>query len=307
MVTSISSEPARAAPKWQIRLLGAGIGALLPFAFAIVTLPTVILAIIAAFGVFAGIVVGAAYGPSLVATSRRTPHVLRAGGVAFLIGSASYVATAAIAEGHGASPLDLLAFAFQVGVPLVLGVGIISAPMALLSAWVATITLVRLAPRARFLWAPALVLAAAAFAVTANALAAQFVATGGDGGDMAARLGDQVPFEFLIIDQGHSDHQDRGYTLEIRSYWHGEVDSATSANAYGLCTRDSMTLASDWVVWIGSERDPTWDDRPPVASLASSEDFPYRGAANLTIIIAPDGTATWLRGIADWDCKVIVH
>src|SRR5881409_1652372 len=77
-------------PAWQLRLLGSGVGAFVPAAVMLITIPTIFLAIIAGFGIPVGVFVGAMFAPRLVAGPRNGRLVLRAGWTAFLIGSTGY-------------------------------------------------------------------------------------------------------------------------------------------------------------------------------------------------------------------------
>ena len=104
----------------------------------------------------------------------------------------------------------------------------------------------------------------------------------------------------MVRDSG-TDYAGTGYTLEVRSYWDGELAGGSGSGGIGSCSSGSDSVQSDWVVWIGRDRDGTWYERSPVPPLVTAADY-GPGPVRLTITIGPDGTATWERGIHGGGC-----
>lgn len=83
---------------------------------------------------------------------------------------------------------------------------------------------------------------------------------------------------------------------------HHPDDHGLCLDVAGLpCSLGTDSVQGDWVIWIGSDRDATWYERPPIAPLVSADEY-GAGPVQLTITIAADGTASWERGIDRGGC-----
>lgn len=279
---------------YRLRVVAAAAGAVASLALAAVTFFTGIGLVVGLVGAPVGATVGALVGPRVVRSTNPGGVVLLAALLAIPVGSVGFATATAIGEGHGASAGDLVAYVsyWSLGPFGVIG-AMVGGPMALLGAALASWWLRHTThPERRWAPAAAVVLLVGGFTVLGFISAAQ------RGGDEAARIGDRVTFEYVVRDTGDGDYSDHGYLLEVRTFWHGDTVEGTGSGSIDICQRGTDTLqGSDWEIWIGSDRDVGWVDRSVDPPLVSSASFGTGVPVRLTIIIAPDGTASWDRGV----------
>jgi len=278
---------------WKLRVVGAAIGSVTATALAVLTLPLVFPAIIAAFGIPTGAIVGAAFAPRLaVAHDRYGWTVLHAAAVAFALGSTLAAAWFAMSEGTGADASDLIEYAATIGFWLAVSTTTFSAPMALLVAIVAARALRTLAPYSAALWVPSVVIVA----VVVGGSGAAVAHAAGAAGDAAAQIGDRIPFEYVAI----NDAPDARATLEIRSYWKGELAGGSGSHGF-RCGSGQDEIQTDWAIWV-VPADDTRHDPPPEDPLVSAAEYGHGQPVRVTIRVGPDGVATWERGIQEDVC-----
>lgn len=187
---------AQPAATWKLRLVAAAIGALTSAFLALALAMTLVGFYIGLVGIPVGAAVGAVFGPRLIGAERPADEVVKAGLVASALGIIAFGMAAALGEGRGASPLDLIAYAARMS--LLVGVAslVYAAPMAMAAAAIATWWLRRAAGRVDLLWpmAAAVVLVVAAGTATALVRAVEL------GGDEAAMIGDEEAFGSRSVD-----------------------------------------------------------------------------------------------------------
>lgn len=284
------------AARWKVSAVAAALGALVSLALGLLTALTGFGLIVGLVGAPVGVVLGFLFGPRLLREPRTAPLSFSAAVLAVPMGAGFVAFGQAVAQSAGASPLELVIYTFQWAAIFSLFAAMWGGPMALVSALVSAWALRRLASRIHLLWPAALVVIALVTAGSAVTLGMAVARAG----DEAAMLGDRVSFEYLVDDAGDRDYA-AGYTLEVRSYWRGELAGGSGSGGIGPCSSGTDSVQSDWVVWIGSDRDGSWHERPPVPPLVSAADY-GPGPVRLTITIAPDGTASWERGIHGGGC-----
>jgi hypothetical protein len=290
---SIMSGPA----EWKLRVVGAAAGGVSSGSLALLLSWTIVGLYIGLVGIPVGAITGAIFAPRLIRAQRPAGGVVRAAIVACVIGVVGLSSAVALVEGRGASIIDLIEFAALLGLflfgPISLVLGL---PMALAAATVATWWGRRAVRHVERLWLPAVVVVL----TVAVSTAVQFAGAVRAGGTEAARRGDQVSAEYRIHNDFAPALGSPRVLLEARSYWDGKRAGAWTAGV-GTCGQGKNTLQeSDWGFWIGRDGG-RWQDRPDGDPVVTNEDY-GPGPVRLTITIAPDGTATWERGIHGPPC-----
>lgn len=276
---------------WQVRLLGGALGALSSGVAAIVTLPTIYLAIVALVGVPAGTVVGLVAAPTVVRTQRRAATLVAVASCATVVGALGLVlgyGATLVPGARGANLGDIVVSAAQ----LALVVGYLSAilglPVAFVVGYFASYALRRLAPSADRLWLPAALLVAIVFAVTSFAAVQAVVAAS----EHAASTADRVAFDFVVENEGSHD-----YLIQ----WASSTDPAAVLDPDGEfageeaapgCTSGGDALeGTDWGVWLWV--DPHGLGGPtPVAPLVSSASYGAHRPIAILLTISPQDTVT---------------
>lgn len=280
-------------PDWKVRVLGASVGSVVAVASTVLTLPLVFPAIIAAFGIPAGAIVGGVFGPRLaVAHAGYGRTVLRAAVAAFVLGSAIGAAWFTASESRGASVGALIEFAVTVAWWFPVAAAGWSAPMSLAAAVVAARTMRALAPRASSLWIPSAVVIAGVV-ITSGAAAVSAVTTAGD---EAAAVADRVALEYVAI----SAEPDAWHLLEVRSYWEGELAGGSGTHGFG-CAWSRGDIQSDWAIWVTAD-DGAWHDRPTGRPLVSAAEYGRGQPVSVTIRVDRNGVATWQPGVDGRHC-----
>lgn len=273
---------------WQLRLLGGALGALCSGLVAIITLPTIYLAIVALVGVPAGTVVGLFAAPTVVRSQRRVATLIAVASCAAMVGAVGLVlgyGATLVPEAQGANLGEsVVSAALVVGyLSVILGL-----PVAIVVGYVASYALRRLAPAAGRLWLPAAILVAIVFAVTSYAAVQAVVASS----QQAASSADRVSFDFVVENEGGHD-----YWIQ----WASSTDPAavldpdaefSGQEAAPGCTSGSDALeGTNWGVWLWV--DPHGQGGPtPGAPLVSSASYGARRPVAILLTISPQGAVT---------------
>lgn len=100
-------------PVWKVRLLAAAAGTTASLALALFTFITLVGFVIGLVGMPVGAVVGAIFGPLILAARRPWPLVIAAGVVSAVAGCLTYVAFATLQQSRGAALTDLVDYVLQ--------------------------------------------------------------------------------------------------------------------------------------------------------------------------------------------------
>jgi hypothetical protein len=286
------AQPAPTPPEtWQLRLLGGALGALCSGMVAIVTLPTIYLAIVALVGVPAGTVAGLVAAPTVVHTRRRLATMVALAAGATVIGAVGLIigwtaSQAAGAQGEGVG--DLVVSAAQA----ILFIGylslILGLPVALVVAFVASYALRRLAPSAGRLWMAAAVVVTIVLALTAYAVVQAVVAAS----DQAAASADRVPLDFVVDNEGRRDYwvqwassQDPAATLDP------EVPFGGQEAEPGCTSGGDAIQGTNWGIWLWIDPQGLGGSAPG-APLVSSVSYGAHRPVAIRLTISPQDTVT---------------
>jgi hypothetical protein len=279
----------------RLRVLAAAVGSIVSALAALVTAPTIILGIIGVVGVPVGAIIGFVVGPRLARERAASPIVVVSSIAAVPLGVGIYTLFAAVAQGRGASLLEIVGLAFPFALYVGLYALILGFPMALVVAAIAAQVFRRLAPRVDRLWVPSAVVVGLVATLTLGGL----VGASANAGDQAAQRGDTVHFRYRV-----DNLSDEERSMEVRSFWNGtEYSGSSGLVGIGRCTSsgDDWLLASDWAIWM-SPADSQWVDRPAGDPVITSAAFGQHGSVELTIVINPDGSAVAIPGIQGAPC-----
>lgn len=274
-------------PVWKVRLLAAAAGTTASLALALFTFITLVGFVIGLVGMPVGAVVGAIFGPLILAARRPWPLVIAAGVVSAVAGCLTYVAFATLQQSGGATLTDLVDYALQTAgyaVVVSLTLGLV---MSIVGAALATNWLRRsMANPDRFV-VGAIVIVGLTIAGTTLA----FATAARGAGSLAAVAGDSVAIEYVVRADPATPS---GLLLETRSYWRGEL-WGSSTGAIGDCALGSDVVQSDWAIWV-TPNDGTWRDRPDGPPLVTNRDIPDQ-PVRLTVVIDRTGVASWEPGL----------
>ena len=196
----------------KIRLLGGALGALVSAGAAFAGALTIILGIVGVVGIPVGAVIGFALAPRIVRAASQSGLVLVAALAAVPLGTFLFALPTALAEGRGASVLEVVGRALEYSIALGLFGVVLGFPMALIVAAIAAHLLRRLAPRVDRWWVPASVVLGLVAVMVAFAVASAI----DDQTDRVAEFADRVGFTYRV-----DNLSDRERLLEVRTYWRG--------------------------------------------------------------------------------------
>lgn len=287
LTVTTDAQPAPTPPEtWQLRLLGGAIGALCSgMAGVALFLWTGYLGLIGLVGVPAGTVVGLVAAPTVVRTRRRVSLLLALAVTATLTGAVMLSIWGVAAASRNANLGDLVAYV----VPTTLFVVYLSfwfgGPLALVVAFLATMSLRKLAGRARRLWLPAALIVA----LVSLGSGVVVVQARANASDDAARLGDRVSFDYVLDNQSTADY----WFSYGSSYGDAPIDTGLlngdSIGAGGCSSGSNSVQGSLWMTWLA--RDPDGMGVAPSGSpLVSSSSYGAHAPITLRITIRPDGT-----------------
>lgn len=291
-IMNLENVPIVAHRSAQLRLLGGALGASLSLILAIIGIPTVIVTVIGLLGIPVGVLLGAALGPRVVASSTPGQLAFLIGLAAAMIGILLYVSLVVLGQSSGASAGQVLVLI--PGYLLYIGLyGLIfGAPLTILVAFIAVWLLRRLAARSAQLWIPsAIALSLLAISIGGGvALVLPHVS-----GDQAAQQGDLVAFEYQLTNQSSTD-----YTFDVHSYWKGAASSGSSLSSLAACSSgfgSDWLQSSNWEIFLIVGNNSAGQDLTN-APLITSADWQAPGPVRLTINIDAKGAVSLIRGSA---------